>query len=162
SHVRARIGAYLAEVYKGRVSIFYPSFPEGGLARVQFIIGRDGGETPNPDRATLEDAVSSIVRTWTDERGTALPEAYAPRRAQALYARYGEAFSVGFREAYPPSKAVEDIALIEGLSPERPLGVEFFQLGRDGNPCVGLKIWSHGRPIPLSERVPVLENMGFK
>ena len=23
-------------------------------------------------------------------------------------------------------------------------------------------MWSHGRPIPLSERVPVLENMGFR
>ena len=27
---------------------------------------------------------------------------------------------------------------------------------------IGLKIWSHNRPIPLSERVPVLENMGFR
>ena len=27
---------------------------------------------------------------------------------------------------------------------------------------MGLKIWSFGRPLPLSERVPVLENMGFK
>ena len=24
-----------------------------------------------------------------------------------------------------------------------------------------LKLWSHGRPLPLSERVPVLEHMGF-
>src|SRR5204862_4396782 len=28
--------------------------------------------------------------------------------------------------------------------------------------CIGLKVWSFNRPIPLSERVPVLENMGFK
>ena len=28
--------------------------------------------------------------------------------------------------------------------------------------AVGLKVWSYERPIPLSERVPVLENMGFK
>ena len=28
--------------------------------------------------------------------------------------------------------------------------------------CVGLKVWSYDRPIPLSERVPVLENMGFR
>ena len=32
---------------------------------------------------------------------------------------------------------------------------------KQGN-CVGLKVWSYDRPIPLSERVPVLENMGFK
>ena len=38
--VRARIGAYLAGVYDGRVSAYYPSFPEEGeLVRVHFIIG---------------------------------------------------------------------------------------------------------------------------
>ena len=52
---RARpIGTYLAGVYKGRVSAFFPSFTEGPLVRVHFIIARLGGETPNPDRATLE------------------------------------------------------------------------------------------------------------
>src|ERR1019366_2190656 len=28
--------------------------------------------------------------------------------------------------------------------------------------AVGLKVWSWQRPLPLSERVPVLENMGFR
>ncbi|AMN38652.1 NAD-glutamate dehydrogenase [Rhodoplanes sp. Z2-YC6860] len=162
SHVRARIGAYLAEVYNGRVSIYYPSFPEGGLARVHFIIGRDGGETPNPDRETLEKAVGAIVRTWTDALGAALADTQPPGRAQALFARYGGAFSVGYREAYAPAEALHDIALVEGLSAERPLGVEFYHRGHDDDPSIGLKIWNHGRRIPLSERVPVLENMGFK
>ena len=68
----------------------------------------------------------------------------------------------GYRDAYAPAVAVEDIRDIEALSPERPLGVDFFARIEDGKPCVGLKVWSHGRPIPLSERVPVLENMGFR
>ena len=35
---------------------------------------------------------------------------------------------------------------------------------RSGAPahCIGLKVWSYGGAIPLSSRVPVLENMGFK
>ena len=28
--------------------------------------------------------------------------------------------------------------------------------------CIGLKVWSYGGAIPLSSRVPMLENMGFK
>ena len=52
--------------------------------------------------------------------------------------------------------------MIDSLTPERPLGVEFYPRTEDNKPCVGLKIWSHRRAIPLSERVPVLENMGFK
>ena len=54
SAARAAIGTYLAGVYKGRVSAFFPSFTEGPLVRVHFIIARLGGETPSPDRPTLE------------------------------------------------------------------------------------------------------------
>ena len=40
SAARIAIGNYLAGAYKGRVSAFYPFFPEGPLVRVHFIIGR--------------------------------------------------------------------------------------------------------------------------
>jgi glutamate dehydrogenase len=49
SHIRAKIGAYLASVFIGRVSAFYPFFPdEGSLVRVHFIIGRSVGATQGP------------------------------------------------------------------------------------------------------------------
>ncbi len=60
STIRAMIGEYLAETYKGRLSAFYPFFPEGPLVRVHFIIARYEGETPNPARADLEQAVATI------------------------------------------------------------------------------------------------------
>ncbi|HEY2136379.1 MAG TPA: NAD-glutamate dehydrogenase domain-containing protein, partial [Xanthobacteraceae bacterium] len=72
------------------------------------------------------------------------------------------AFSDAYREAYSPLVAVNDIRVIEGLAPERPLAVDFYHRVWEEQQSVGLKIWSHGRPIPLSERVPVLEHMGFR
>ena len=54
--VRRRIGDFLANVYHGRASAAYPSYPEGPLARTHYIIGRDEGKTPMVDRATLEEA----------------------------------------------------------------------------------------------------------
>jgi glutamate dehydrogenase len=161
SKVRQEIGAYLAEVYHGRVSAFYPWFPDGPLVRVHFIIGRDAGETPSLDRETLEDAISAIVRTWTDALSEALTDAF-PGRARALFDRYRDAFSDGYREAHSPIEAAADIRTIEGLSADRPLAVDFYHQVWDRQDCVGLEVWSHGRPIPLSERVPVLENMGFR
>ena len=59
--VRRRIGAFLAEVYGGRVSAAYPSYPEGLLARTQFIIGRDEGRTPQIDQETLERGIAAIA-----------------------------------------------------------------------------------------------------
>src|SRR5690606_16143251 len=46
SDVRERIGNYLKTVFEGRVSAYYPAFPEGSLTRVHFIIGRSDGVTP--------------------------------------------------------------------------------------------------------------------
>src|SRR6266540_797200 len=168
SGIRKLIGDYLAGAYKGRVSAFHPFFPEGPLVRVHFIIGLSEGARPDPDRASLERGVEAIVRTWTDELGTALAQAYEPVKARVLFERYREAFSDGYREAYPPATAVNDIRVIEGLSPARRLGVDFHRrAGEDAGAmenagAIGLKVWSFERPIPLSERVPVLENMGFR
>ena len=162
SGVRKAIGDYLADVYKGRVSAFYPFFPEGPLVRVHFIIGRYDDQTPNPDRGSLERAVEAIVRTWIDVLADELVRHYDPAGARVLLERYRDAFSQGYREVYSPANAVADIRIIEGLSPGRPLAVDFHRRAGDASNCVGLKVWSHNRPIPLSERVPVLENMGFK
>ena len=84
------------------------------------------------------------------------------RKRKQLAARYHGAFSASYREHYPPATAIEDIRTIEGLSAARPLGVNFHGRPVAAGNCAGLKVWSHGRPIPLSDRVPVLENMGFR
>jgi glutamate dehydrogenase len=160
--VRIAIGNYLAEGYKGRISAFHPFFPEGPLVRVHFIIGRYEGETPNPDRASLERAVAAIVRTWSDGLAEALALVHEPGKAQTLLKRYREAFPLAYRHVYPPAVAIGDIRVIEGLSAARPLGVEFYGRRGAAEGSAGLKVLSRERPIPLSERVPVLENMGFK
>ncbi len=162
SHIRARIGDYLSSAFVGRVSAFYPFFPEGPLVRVHFIIGRSGGHTPAIDSATLEREVAAIVRSWTDGLSDALALVNPPERARALFGRYRDAFSIGFQEAYVPAVAAGDIRMVESLSEQRPLGVDFHHRLEEEQRAVGLKVWSLARPLPLSERVPVLENMGFR
>jgi len=162
SEVRAKIGDYLAAAFKGRVRAFYPFFPEGPLVRVHFIIGRYEGETPIVDRAVLDRAVEGIVRSWLDGLAEALTAAHRPQTAQALLARFRDAFPVDYREVYPAASAVSDIDVVEALTSEHPLGVELYREAAAEASAAGLKVFSHSRPIPLSERVPVLENMGFR
>jgi glutamate dehydrogenase len=162
SLIRAKIGDYLATAFHGRLRAFNPFFPEGPMVRVHFIIGRYEGDPPHVDRATLDSAVEAIVRSWTDALGDALAAAHPPREARALLARYREAFPVDYREVYPAPLALSDIAVIETLAAARPLGVELYRDANGGPAGAGLKVLSRSRPIPLSERVPVLENMGFR
>jgi glutamate dehydrogenase len=162
STIRAKIGTYLATAFNGRVRAFYPFFPEGAMVRVHFIIGRYEGETPHIDRAVLDRAVEAIVRSWTDGLSGALLAAHHGREGRALFTRYRDAFPVDYREVYLPAMAVGDIAVVEALTAEHPLGVELYRDASAAPASAGLKVLSRNRPIPLSERVPVLENMGFR
>ena len=104
SHIRVKIGDYLASAFIGRVSAFYPFFPdEGPLVRVHFIIGRSGGATPAVGRATLEQEVAvdhPHLERWTRSRRWH----WSTRRTKRaeLFDRYRDAFSEGFHEAYAP------------------------------------------------------------
>ncbi len=155
SVIRRRIGEYLAAIYQGRLSAAYPSYPEGLMARTHFIIGLDEGDTPTIDQATVEAGIEAIVRTWTD----GLREALAADRA--LFARYGDAFSAAYREAYPVEAAARDIGIIERLSDAAPRAVDMYRGVGDAPTRANLRLFSRGAALPLSLRVPLLENLGF-
>ena len=160
--IRAAIGKYLTTAFHGRLSAYYPFFPEMPLVRVQYVIARGDGALANPDRSALERDVAGIVRSWTDALREALAIGADLSRARALFARYRDAFPIDYREVYAPADAVADIRGLEILSAQRPLGVVFYRSPEAAPPRIGLKVFSQSRPISLSDRVPVLENMGFR
>ncbi|MGU3538386.1 NAD-glutamate dehydrogenase [Methylobacterium sp. A54F] len=162
SVVRARIGAHLAAEHGGRVSAVYPAFPEGPLARTHFIIGLSEKSTRERDPAQLEAGVARIVQTWGDALREALAERLPGPAARALAARYAEAFSVSYREAFEPAVAAGDVAILERLGAATPRAVDLVRRDTDPDSQVRLKVFSRGTALPLSERVPALENLGFR
>jgi glutamate dehydrogenase len=159
SGVRERIGAFLAQAYKGRVAAFYPYFPDGPLVRVQFIIARYEGPTPEAHTADLERGISEIARTWEDRLASAI--AAFGDNAETLWAKYGGAFSAGYAETFPAERALEDIKRIERLGPDRPIAIDFHREADAPPGHIHAAVYRFGGAIALSERVPVLENLGF-
>src|SRR5262249_20513402 len=84
----------------------------------------------------------------------------------ALARRYADAFPAGYRDAFAPNEAVEDIDRIEAVLMGRGRGgnVSAHVYGReDDKPgTVPLKLFVKGAFIPLSECLPVFENLGLK
>jgi glutamate dehydrogenase len=159
--VRQRIATLLTEAYKGRLSTFTPNFQDGPLVRIHFVIGRYEGPTPRPNRAALEESVRLIVQSWQDRLAQVVRTAHAGQ-AMPLIAKYGNAFSAGYREAFGPERALQDIARVEALTDAQPVAINFYaddsgQMGR----C-RVSLYRLGEPIPLSDRVPLLENFGFR
>jgi glutamate dehydrogenase len=162
----AAIGEELATAFAGKLASFVPFFLEGPMVRVHFMIARKEGngrplELRHPFRRELEAAVTRLVQTWADELFEELEKVHDPVHARSLFSRYGKAFSPAYREAFNAAVAVDDIAAIESLSVDAPLSVDFQPAERGYHAGASLKVWSFGHPIPLSERVPVVEHMGF-
>ncbi len=149
--VRARITRYLAEVYDGRVSAFYPHFPEGELVRLHVIIGRNGGATPRPERQELEAGVEALTRDFSDMLAAAAEE---PGRISD----WRQAFSLAYQSRNGVQDALEDIRIFEGLE-EDGIGL---RLGAGSPGGLSLRVYHEGTAIPLSDRVPVLEAFGFR
>lgn len=162
TEVRLNIGTYLANIYDGRLSAWYVTYPEGPLARVHYIVGRDKGVTPKPDQDELERAVAEMVRTWPDSLRDALRTKFEPARARELSDRYALAFHGGYKEVYNAATALFDLEKVETLSDEHQTAITFFRASETEQERLSLKVYNHGAPIPLSARVPLLENMGFR
>jgi glutamate dehydrogenase len=161
--VRMRVANFLSQVYEGRLAASYVSFPEGSLVRVHYIIGRYEGKTPVVERAALEAGISTIAATWGDKLKSALIASTDGMRARMLANRYVQAFTGGYTEVFDAQQAIADIAVIEKLTPARPVAISVHRLvGEHDHTHFGLKVFSHAAPLSLSYRVPVIENHGLR
>ena len=160
SDVRERVGALLAQAYNGRVAAFHPYFTDAPLVRVNFIIGRGDGATPHLESADLERRIAETIRTWDDR----LVEAVARHGAESepLVAKYRAAFPAGYAATFPAERALGDIARIERLGPQMPVAIDFYREASDAPARLNAAVYRFGGPISLSQRVPVLENLGFR
>src|SRR5690606_33368548 len=158
SEVRERIGVYLRTVFEGRVSAYYPAFPEGGLARIHFIIGRSGGKTPKVEQAVIETAIRDIVRTWED----ALREAAGPAGVDPQITAIAARFPQSYRNSFSAATALADAGRLARLSPDQPIVIDYYRDTFQAEEQASLKIYHYGSPVALSQRVPILENLGFR
>ncbi|MEW6633593.1 MAG: NAD-glutamate dehydrogenase, partial [Pseudomonadota bacterium] len=158
SVVREKIGAYLKTVFEGRLSAYYPAFPEGALARIHFIIGRSGGRTPKIEQSTIEAAIRDIVRTWEDALSEAAEAAGSDPALKGIAARFPESY----RDSFSAAVALADAGRIARINAANPIAIDYYRHAEQKSQQAALKIYHFGSPVALSRRVPVLENIGFR
>ncbi len=155
-------GRMLAKAWGGRVSAAYPGFSDNPLARVHYIIGFTPGDHPEPDLGVLEAEITEAARTWDDRFTEALRRSgMSPDKVEDLHRRYGGAFPPGYRDLYDPGEALADIAAIEAVTAD-PIRVRAYRLDGDSRRQFRFKLYRETEAAPLSDVMPILENMGLK
>ncbi len=160
TRVRERVGALFASTFGGVLESYHLAFPDGPLMRAQFIIARGAQPLAMLEPAHLEEDVAKILRTWSDELADGL-DANAAIPPQAA-ARFLRAFPAAYQETFTPARAIEDLQRIERLaSGGQPVAIDFYRQEGEPESQVHAAVYRFGEPLRLSERVPVLENLGF-
>ena len=162
SAVEKKAGEILARGWGGRVSASYPSFPDQPLARVHYIVGIRPGDHPEPDVAGLEAQIAEAARTWDDRFADALlASGMPPEQVADILRRYGSAFPPGYRDLFGADEALADIAVMDAVSAD-PIKVRAYRTPQETNLQFRFKLYREGEPAPLSDLMPILENMGLK
>ncbi|MCW3780628.1 NAD-glutamate dehydrogenase [Defluviimonas salinarum] len=162
TELRIKIGDILAETLNGRVATWTPSFSNEALARVHFVVALKPGGAPDYDIAAIEQQIVGAVRSWGDVLRDGLIEKLGEHEGNRLHALYHQGFAHGYRDANSTVTAIADIAKMEELTGDRPLALKFYRRLEDPDTSVRFKLYHLGPAVPLSDCLPVLENMGFR
>ena len=163
--VREKVHAILARAFNGRHSAAMPMLDDESLARIHYIVGRNPGPRPDADVKELESEIRAAIRTWDDGFADAVRLEHGEMTG-GLPLRYANAFPAGYRDHFTPVDAVEDLdrieAVLQGKAAGGSLAAHVYGKVTDSAEMLHLKLFVRGSFIPLSECLPVFENLGLK
>ena len=161
TRLRLRFQDILAEAYDGEISAYTTHLSDAALARLHLIIKTLPGKVPEVDHEALEARLVEAGRSWADRLQQALIEMHGEEQGLRLLQRYAQAFPANYIENFNEQTAVFDIARIEqalggdlAMNLYRPIEAEEDELR--------FKVYVNAAPVPLSDILPMLENMGLK
>ncbi|MEY2151513.1 NAD-glutamate dehydrogenase [Rhodanobacter sp. 115] len=158
--VRERIEAMLRETFHGESLDSNVLMGESALARLHVTVRPHPGDQPVFDVHELENRLLQIVRNWHDSLRENLVRDLGEAQGVALLNRFGKVLPAGYIEEVSPEAAASDVRAMATLKADDALHVQLYQDARDQS--LRFKVIHFGAPIPLSEALPMLENMGVR
>src|SRR3954468_25074445 len=158
---REKAKQILEDQFNGRETSIYEHVTDAPLARILFVIRTTPGAIAEVDEKRIEAILSDAARTWGDRLLDTLCHRYGEEEGIELQRRYKRAFSAAYSERFAAEAALYDIQHIEEVLADGRLVVDLYRHKTDERQF-HCKIIHSGPPVPLSEIMPRLENMGLK
>jgi glutamate dehydrogenase len=157
--VRLQIEDILVREFGGTSLEFTARVTESPWALLHFMVRLrpDGGkqiDTSEPNRVRIQALLTEATRTWSD-RLTSDAAGGAVRPVEAEH--YAAAFSEAYKQAVTPTEAINDIAIVEGLTDN---SVKLVLSDHNYDDTARLTWYLGGRTASLSQLLPMLQSMG--
>ena len=156
------LGKAVARAFNGYVSVSFIHVGDSPLARIQYIVATKEAKKPEPSREELEELLRAVARTWAEDFHDELLERFGEERGDLLRRKYGTAFPAGYTETFSAREATFDIEKIEDVVSSGRVGMNLYRSDETPENVLRFKLFHRGGPLPLSDTLPVLENMGFR
>jgi len=159
--VRERIEAVFKRAFQGERVDSTILVGDSALARLHLIVRPRAGERPTYDIAELEAKVAQLVRNWRDELRDILVQRNGEEKGLKLAARFGRALPSGYIEDVTPWIAAHDVEMAASLRGPDDIRLSLYR-SRQRDGAVRFKLFRFGSPIPLSDALPMMENLGLR
>jgi len=160
--LRLRIQNLLCEELDATFADFNPYLSESILARIQFTLRFNGDKPVAFDGLALEKKIINLARNWREELHGALIESLGEEAGNRQAQIFRDAFPGSYRDDFAARTAANDIRHLEAIADGAPIGVSLYHLAESAAESVNLKLYHLETPIPLSDMLPVLENLGLR
>jgi len=158
---KERAKVVLEEAFSGRDTQVYDYVTSSALARGLFVVRTTPGSIPDVDVRRVEAQIGEVARTWSDRLLDILTSRQGEEMGIDLHHRYKRAFPMAYAERFTAEAALHDVGHIERVLATGELIVDLYR-HRGDELEFHCKIIHTGPPVPLSEIMPRLENMGLK
>ncbi len=103
-----------------------------------------------------------MISSWMQQLESALIKDVGDKKGSVLYSKYKTAFPTSYQDDCSVIVAIDDILHIEQLSSKTPFQIEFYQLTEKAKNSLHLRLFQYENAIPLSDILPILDNMGLR
>ena len=162
TELRQRFEDILRAAFEGGAIEFTTHMTDAPMARVHFIVHSPGVELGDVDVGQIEERLVMASRMWADELQDTLVEREGEARGYDLYHRYRNAFPAAYRDSFPAQTAVSDIERIERVLAGDHIAMNLYRRIGAAEGILHFKMFHGGQPVPLSDILPMLENMGLR
>ncbi len=163
TEARQRIEAIVMSAFHGKALETQVQLSDSVLARAHMLVRTDPDDTRAIDTHAVEQLMSRAVRTWSDAFRDALAARHDETRALALARRFERTFPPAYQASVSATDALADVEVLEALVDE-PTGLKtsLCRSALDHPSQLHLKLYRRSLPIPISDVLPMMENMGLK
>jgi glutamate dehydrogenase len=143
-------------------SEFTTTFSESVLVRVHFVVLLPPKGQLDFDLDDLEQSIVATIQSWEDRFRERLIEEHGEEHGAEYADRFGDGFPVGYQDAFDPRVAVMDLGRILNLLKGQKLEMSFYRLVDEDDDRLRFRLFRQHRSLPLSDVLPVLENLGLR